>query len=737
MADGTARWTAVLYGDTNLNIIDGSSVWLLSMAECLSRAGARVHVQLKADVRTDRLTSSLDRLDGVTVHPAFPDSTSPGEPPRALTPEDAASRLAAVAEDVEADLVVCRGLAACAAAVRLESLAPLLWAYVTDVPRRGEASLAERTGTLRAVAGGSRRLFTQTEEARSYLEVVAPEAAGKTVLLNPMIPDDLIGGVDSEAAGPGPDEPLRMVYSGKFAADWKTLEMVGLPEALADRGVSSTLTLIGDKVQRHDTDPDWPRRMTQALHARGDDPRVTWLGGLSRGEALTAVAGHHVGLSWRSSALDASLELSTKLLEYGAVGVAPVMNRTAAHEALFGSDYPLYVDGDVTAAVERAAREPGLVGMAVGRVREVASRYTIGRTAARLRDYFETSLSVPPPVPLPRPGAADRPLRVLVAGHDFKFAGELLDALHATNGVQVRTDHWTSLHEHDERQSRQLLEWADVVFCEWAGPNAVFYSTHKQAHQRLVVRFHGFEIRGPWLGDINLDAVDRVVFVSEAYCREVLAVTGWPEGLCTVVPNTVDAHDFDRPKAPNSRFHLGIVGIVPLLKRPDRAVDLLEQLIAEDDRFVLHVKGRFPWNYPWEWRKVLHRDAYQQVFHRLGSRRLREHVTFDGFSPDMANWLRRIGWVLSPSTRETFHLAPVEGMASGAVPLVWPRPGVDEIFGDRWVVPDTAAAAARVLQLTADPERLEEESLAAAQYIRRFDAPIVSRRWRSLLAGTA
>ena len=40
--------------------------------------------------------------------------------------------------------------------------------------------------------------------------------------------------------------------------------------------------------------------------------------------------------------------------------------------------------------------------------------------------------------------------------------------------------------------------------------------------------------------------------------------------------------------------------------------------------------------------------------------------------PDVASWLRRVGLVLSTSDDESFHLAPAEGMASGAVPALLP-----------------------------------------------------------------
>ena len=68
---------------------------------------------------------------------------------------------------------------------------------------------------------------------------------------------------------------------------------------------------------------------------------------------------------------------------------------------------------------------------------------------------------------------------------------------------------------------------ADVVVCEWAGPNAVWYARHKRPGQRLVVRLHMFELRGGWLSALETEAVDRLVTVSDLYrdlVREHLGV---------------------------------------------------------------------------------------------------------------------------------------------------------------------------------------------------------------------
>jgi len=324
--------------------------------------------------------------------------------------------------------------------------------------------------------------------------------------------------------------------------------------------------------------------------------------------------------------------------------------------------------------------------------------------------------------------------RILVAGHDFKFAGELVDLLAQREDVELRVDHWAAQNIQDEPLSRTLLDWAEVIFCEFASHNAVWYSWEKKPNQTLIVRFHGYELWSPWIQDINTANVDKFVFVSEFYRDKVVEELGWPREKTAVMPNVVDTLDLGRPKATEARFHLGMAGIVPILKRPDRALDLLERLLMSDERYTLHIRGRNPWEYGWMWQQEDIRDAYEAFYERLAfNPKLRRRVAFEEFGPDMGRWFQKIGWMLSPSYRETFHLAPVEGMASGAVPVVWEREGAQEIFGSEWVHEDTNSAAEYIIRANEDAAVYSGISQAAAEQSREFDVVKTGREWLNLL----
>jgi|GEM_PF-1433696 len=349
--------------------------------------------------------------------------------------------------------------------------------------------------------------------------------------------------------------------------------------------------------------------------------------------------------------------------------------------------------------------------------------------AGLFRDYLDRAVADYVAVPL-----LPAKRRVLMAGHDFKFAGELIDVLSQRQDVELRADHWVAQNQQDETQSRTLLEWADLIFCEFASHNAVWYSWEKLPGQTLVVRFHGYELFSPWIQEINIANVDRIIFVSEFYRNKVVEELGWPREKTSVIPNVVDVLDLNRPKKDGARFHVGIAGIVPILKRPDRALDILEQLLATDPRYTVHIRGRAPWDYGWMWQDEVIREAYEAFYERIASNPgLRRRVAFDEFGPDMGRWFQNIGWMLSPSFRETFHLAPVEGMASGAVPVVWEREGAQEIFGTEWVHEDTSAAVDYIKRVNQTPEDYARASTSAVAHARQFDLVKNGHEWLRLL----
>ncbi len=735
---------ALVYGDIDLNLIDGSAIWLQSVTQALARAGCAVTLVLKAPVRTSRLIAPLLAEPGITVRRPFEEHLAEGlEGSGPVRTAAAAGLLARLDAEQPHDLVVLRGRAVTAAVTRSEAFAGRLWPYLTDVPQSVPGLTPEAAGDLGMIASAARYLLCQTEELRCFLEGSIPAACGKCVLLPPMLADiapthlPIPPSCGAAAAG----TPLRLVYTGKFAPRWNTLEMTELPGLLSARGIASELHMAGDKI--HDDASGYQQRMRAALEVDG----VTWHGGHSREEAMRLAASCDIGLSWRHPDLDASLELSTKVLEFGALGLPVILNRTPMHETLLGADYPLFAAslGDVATAAAAAAAEPGLYRLAADRTGHAAERFTLDRAAERLRGYLAAAVPRGGPGGRVLPGAggsggssprastAPR-LRVVVAGHDLKFFRPLLSYLQLQPDLEVRLDQWAALGKHDPAASRELAAWADVIVCEWCGPNAVWYSRHKRRGSRLLVRLHRFELASPYPGQLKIGAVNQVICVSKHYARLCRERTGWPDTKVATVPNALDVAQLDRPKLDGARIHLGLIGMVPSRKRLDLALDVLEELRREDDRYLLFVKSGMPWEHWWVWQNPAEREHYADALRRVQrSPLLRGAVVFDDAGPDVAAWLRRVGFVLSTSDDESFHVAPAEGMASRAVPVLRHWPGAETIYDMRWIHRGPAEMAAAVMTLRDEADWRAAGDDAHGQAAAAFHLTRVSEAWRGLL----
>jgi glycosyltransferase involved in cell wall biosynthesis len=227
-----------------------------------------------------------------------------------------------------------------------------------------------------------------------------------------------------------------------------------------------------------------------------------------------------------------------------------------------------------------------------------------------------------------------------------------------------------------------------------------------------------------------------VVCVSESYASLTRSMTGWPGDKVVVIPNWVDDVALDRPKLAGAEFNLGFIGMAPARKRLDRALDVLEWLRSGDPRYRLSVKTKLSWDYPWIWRRPEERAHVDEVMRRIQvSPLLRGSVVFDGFGPDVASWLRRVGFVLSTSDDESFHLAPAEGMASGAVPGILDWPGADTIYDGHWIYGSTDELARSIAAVVEEDRWAAEATLAKTQARSAFAVADVCAAWGRLIAG--
>ncbi|WP_158316688.1 glycosyltransferase [Agrococcus pavilionensis] len=309
----------------------------------------------------------------------------------------------------------------------------------------------------------------------------------------------------------------------------------------------------------------------------------------------------------------------------------------------------------------------------------------------------------------------DRPIgakTVVVAGHDLKFARALIAHLEG-EGHRVLIDQWHGHDQHDEQQSLELLAQADTVFAEWGLGNAVWYSRHLREDQRMVVRVHRQELQLPHLRRIDHSRVEAFLFVGQLIKLAAIASHGIPAAKSVVVPNFVDVDALALPKHSEAEFTLGMVGIVPQMKRLDLAVDLLRRVRESDPRFTLRIKGKQPHDYHWMRNRPEELAYYDRVYQEIETLNQvsPDSVVFDGYGDDMAEWYRKIGFAISVSDYESFHFTIADGAASGAVPVTLAWGGSEYLYPKSWIEPTVEDMAAAIL-------RRRSEAGQSAEFIR-------------------
>ncbi|OQV30180.1 glycosyltransferase family protein [Alcaligenes phenolicus] len=671
-------------GSPDLNFIDGSSIWAQTIALALAATGqAEVDFLAKSKPEREELFAPLRNADHLTIVDGTAPSYWNGKGFKRLSLPMMAELAVKLDQTNTYDVVVVRGFDIAATLLEHPAVLKKCWLYLTDIPQQLDEYTAELREKMTRLAMGCQRLLCQTQGfVRLWQELVPNVGLDKFSLYTPVIPDlpdNLV---------PLNQRLMRAVYAGKFKADWMTLEMAEQWPEIHQQVPGSELIMIGDKIHHEAGWPEYKARMQQALESTVG---LQWLGAQSRESVQAQLQSARVGLSWRAESMNDTVEYSTKILEYGGAGCAAILNRNTLHEQLLGVDYPLFANSaeEFSRQLRRAFQEPAVAEAAANALTQLARRHTFSQRVKEIQTWLQGA---------PEIKAVNGKVRVLVAGHDLKFFALLQDALESTGQFEFLVDTWAGHDKHDERRSFELLEQADIIFCEWCLGNLKWYSNNKKPHQRLVARFHAQERTLPYVVEANWENIDHISYVSEFIRKEGQNAFGFPDERVSVIPNLLDSNKFTPlKKAGDASYTLGMIGVAPSLKRLDRAIDLLEALLDDDARYCLRIKGKNPLDYGWLLKREDELQYYKNTYKRINQNpRLRHKVIFDPPNDDVNDWLSMVGFILSPSDFESFHMAVGEGMLTGAVPIIWNWEGAGDIWGEKWVVKDVIEAKAAI-----------------------------------------
>lgn len=307
----------LVYGHVNLNLIDGSAIWLRSLVETLSATNAfNVHVILKQPVQEELET--LPNVAWVDPFEVFPDF------------EFSEMRL----NDAEALRIIERydnEITRCDYFI----LRQIDWAcfdsWDDNFLKRSYLyninSLEIFVKKYDRVLRGSAGIIAQTDLMLDQLKIWINDVSDiQFYVMPPMIPD---------FSGGGQINRNRLVYAGKFTAMWQVKEIANSFSDLRKKIPNIELHVAGDKF-----DKTVDKKLIISIMENSEG--IFWHKRLSRKESLSLIGNCGVGIGWRNPRLKDSIEVSTKFLEYCMQGLPAIVNPITIHKNLLGEDYPLF-----------------------------------------------------------------------------------------------------------------------------------------------------------------------------------------------------------------------------------------------------------------------------------------------------------------------------------------------------------------------------------------------------------
>ena len=237
---------------------------------------------------------------------------------------------------------------------------------------------------------------------------------------------------------------------------------------------------------------------------------------------------------------------------------------------------------------------------------------------------------------------------------------------------------------------------------------------------------------------LTLARASRVIAVSRAVERALLAQKIFPARKVTVIPNGIDFRRFDAGRdafdreefcrrlkiAPESL----LVGTVGELKRQKGHEDFLRAaaLVARADESTHFIIAGADTTRTNERRAALERTVAEL--------HLKNRVTFTGWLDDTAPLLRALDVYVSASHTESFGLAIVEAMAAGLAVVATATEGAREIITDEEtgvIVPvgdhdQLAASVVRLLKNEDERARVGSKAAAVARALFSLDRMVDS-----------
>lgn len=685
----------LIYADLNLNSVDGSSVWLVNLVKLLAQDdNHNIDVLLKYSIDNPVLIESINTFKNVKLLEAahYYNCT-----------EVNADNIAAICKvmDMHRDYscIIIRGFEACKKVAHSE-LGHKLLPYLTDFNHNVNDISSTDVNELKYIYSTVASFFIQTSEMGNYLKDLLNVNGEKFHILSPIVFQD----------GHPTKYEKSIVYAGKIALDWNIEELIEVMDRLYSIDPEIHLHFVGDKFNR-----DMGYKKSKILNSLKNAPNITHYGTLPKDKAEEVIKKCKLGYGFRTERIDNdnSLEISVKFLEYINFNTLPLVRKTKIHSEFVGENYPLYitsVENIVSTIISYFSSNKEI---------EITHNYSLDN----IKNNICTALS-----PYP-----DKRLRLLIVGHDLKFIKDLYPFFEQNYILNI-LEFEDYLHFSPDISAKHLLE-NDIIWCEWMLNNAEWFSNNVYPHQDLYIRAHRFELARNYGHNLNFENITCIIAVSYYYQEQFIEKFNIPRNKIRVINNFIDTERYNLEKNSNYKYNIALIGALPKRKGLHHAIEIIRQLKDVDPRYKLYIPGKRPEEFPNTWNIPDERAYYEDVYKSIKDFNLQENVIFNGWV-NIPEFLKDIGYTLSLSDKEfpeSFHISPMECMASKGIGLCLDWEGIEYIYPEWTIYQSTGNIIQKILDLNHADDEYDHLAVKCQEFVSdSYDISIIKNTLNNL-----
>ena len=222
-------------------------------------------------------------------------------------------------------------------------------------------------------------------------------------------------------------------------------------------------------------------------------------------------------------------------------------------------------------------------------------------------------------------------------------------------------------YRSSEQEFFQMYHDCDIAWFEWCDQLIINAMQHPKMGQKVICRFHSYELFTDMPKHVDWNKVDRVIFVSEVVRDLAVSKFGIPPHKTIIINNGVNTDKYQIPADKQYNKKVAFVGLINYKKGIETLMHTFEQLYLYDDKLEFHIAGQ-------------HQDERIALYMDWAAYNMPYKIHFDGWVNDISEYLKDKDYIISTSLFESFQYSIAEGMSQGLVPLVYNWRGSELIY---------------------------------------------------------